>query len=332
MNDQLKPMDNSEEAFVNDLVVDRAPIKPITNSEAFTNSDEPPVFTNAEPENKPSLSSYINDSSTPVDDPIMQNSAFFSQYEAENPEDTQEEVIEETIVEEETTPTPTTNGVIPKERAVLDEPELVPPPDPVSLIKQKANYKGLIKFVAIVVILICVGKLGLDFFYTHDSHATVSTNLEFAEETTELSISNLKFDIPTNLKVENWIGYFTIEQDEFVVRVDIYDYEFNTILGSYQHLTVDEEATYNGKAKIEKYGDKEYVVADAAKWLSKKLVAFTEAPDNKVLYITIINKKNTYDYKLLEKVSSILNTVNDGKAKKKEAPIEDNKEETINVE
>ena len=94
---------------------------------------------------------------------------------------------------------------------------------------------------------------------------------------------------------------------EYVVRVDVQDAEFQYLLNNYSNLRGNSEASYNSKAVVKNYGGKDYIVVDTASHFSKTLVAFTEATEDKMLVISVINKKNTYDYELLEKFSVIIN-------------------------
>ena len=123
------------------------------------------------------------------------------------------------------------------------------------------------------------------------------------------------FTVPTNLKVEAWIEYFTIgdASTDYVVRVEIHEADFENIYSNYTHLKADTTAMYNGTPKLESFDDKEYIVIESGKWISKELHAFTKGNKNKMVVMTIINKKNTYDHKLLEKMSEIINTVEDAK-------------------
>ena len=81
------------------------------------------------------------------------------------------------------------------------------------------------------------------------------------------------------------------------------------LLNNIDSLKGNTEGTYNGPAQIHNYNGREYITIETADWLSKTLVAFTKVNDDKILFILIINKKNTYDYGLLKEFTEIINEV-----------------------
>ena len=297
MNDSLKPMSESEGEFANDSFVASVPIKPIENSDAYIKTDEKPVFENKEPENTVPLSSFIKE------EPDNSNMNSVNTPQVETVVVEEEEVDDVPMEPEGNTFINPTN-----EPPVTTIPFINEQKEPV---KKKSKINVILILAIIILLSFCAGKFGLNYFYTNDSHATVSTSIEFDEETKEVEISNLKFNVPKNLIVENWIEYLTIENDnqDFVARIEIHDYNFKEIYDNYTHLKADYTATYNGTPTLETYNEKEYVVVPYASGLSKKLAAFTKGTDEKMVVVILINKKNTYDYKMMEKLSEILNTV-----------------------
>ena len=177
----------------------------------------------------------------------------------------------------------------------------------------KKKYNSLIIIILIVVILFIIGKFGLNYFYSHDSNATVSSEVKFADDLQKITVSSIDIYIPSNINVKTESNYYTMEDSkhEYVVRVDVENADFQYLLDNHLHLRADENAPYNSKAVIKKFDGKEYIVVENAKRFSKTLTAFTKATDNKILVISIINKKNTYDYALLEKFSEIINDVSE---------------------
>ena len=315
MNDMLKPMDNSEDAFANDSNVVNEPIKPIEHSEAFVPVEEQNItFENKEPEDTGKLSEHIREEKK--EETVEVN---------EDGDVIVEETIEEVVSSEQSNPV--------VQEPTEDKPKDIDPPkqdillnrDPISAAQfggkkaEKQKVKINFKAVAIVTILLIVGylggKFGLDYYYTHDSNESVVDKVSFSDETKVIEVFGLNFTVPTNLIVENWIEYFTIgdASTDYVVRVEIHEADFEEVYSNYTHLKADTTATYNGTPKIESFDDKEYVVVESAKWFSKELHAFTKGNKEKMVVMTIINKKNTYDHKLLEKISEIINTVEDAK-------------------
>ncbi len=184
-------------------------------------------------------------------------------------------------------------------------------------VKKKNKANTIMIFVIVILFLIIGYRFGSHYFYTHDSNATNSKEVVFDEETTEIEVHSLVFKVPKNLIVENRVDYFTVQDPNklFAARVMIEYFNFDEVYNNYTHLTGNKLESYNGKATQEKYGDKEYVVVPAASRLSKKLIAFTKGNDEKMIIVFLINKKNTYDYKMMEKFAEIINTVEEYKKK-----------------
>ncbi len=183
---------------------------------------------------------------------------------------------------------------------------------------KKKNKANTIMVIIIIVLFLIIGyRFGSYYFYSHDSNATVVDSVVFDEETTEVEIHSLVFKVPKNLIVENHIDYFTVQHPDkqFAARVMIEYYKFDEVYNNYTHLKPNKLASYNGPASQQKYGDKEYVVAPYASRLSKVLSGFTKGNDEKMIVIILINKKNTYDYKMMEKFAEIINSVTEYKKK-----------------
>lgn len=179
--------------------------------------------------------------------------------------------------------------------------------------KVKSSNRLKYTMIAIIVVLLSfVGfEMGLDYFYTHDSNETVSELMQLDSETREMEIDGLKFAIPLNIVIEVGDKYFTMEDDnrDYVVKVEIHDADFKYLLEHISNLKGNANASYNGKATLKRYGASEYITVETAKTFSKTLIAFRSAPDSKMLVISLINKKNTFDYALLEKFSKVFDSL-----------------------
>ena len=174
----------------------------------------------------------------------------------------------------------------------------------------KINYKIVIIAILAFILIYFGGKFGLNYFYSHDSNATVANEVVFDSNFSNINVSSIEFQVPTNIYVDNNNYYFTMDDvnQKYVIRVDIQESDFQYLLNNYKRIKADTAAPYNSKPIIKNYNGKDYIVIETAKRFSKTLAAFTKVSDDKILFITIINKKNTYDYQLLEKFSSIINT------------------------
>lgn len=177
--------------------------------------------------------------------------------------------------------------------------------------KPKINYVKIIITVLIIAILIVIGKSAMDYYCSHDTHETVATKSMFDNKTKYITVSSLKFHIPSKINVGIGDNYFTVDDNDnqYVIRVEIQDAEFEYLQNNISTLKGNIDATYNSKAKIQNYNGKDYIVVETADWLSKTLIAFTKATDEKILAIAIINNKNTYDYELLKEFTTIINEI-----------------------
>lgn len=177
----------------------------------------------------------------------------------------------------------------------------------------KKIYKKIMIGIIIFVSIFIVGKLGLNYFYTHDSNKSVSSSVVFNDSMQQIKVSSYEFSIPSNLIVTKGDNYFTMkdEKNEYVVRIDIQDADFQHLLDHQSTFIADADSQYNSKAIVKEYNEEKYIVVDVGNWGSKTLTAFKKFSDNKILIISIINKPNTYDYGLLEKYSKIINDLNE---------------------
>ena len=195
---------------------------------------------------------------------------------------------------------------------------------------KKTIYKKVLIGIIIMVALCFLVKGGLSYFYTHDSNKSVYHTVVISGKTQEIEVSSVIFNIPTNFILEKGADYFTLgdSSTDYVVRVDILDKDFNNLLDNYSSLRPNIKVSYHSSPIIKEYKGKKYIVMNAAKGLSKMLFAITDAGENKTLSITIVNKPNTYDYKLLEKLVSTLNSAHQNVTTNEQA--ESNEEKSPN--
>ena len=174
------------------------------------------------------------------------------------------------------------------------------------------------KIISALLFLIIICLLGIyayksapNFLYDFDTNETVANEVSFDDKTKDVTIDTVVFHIPENVLVESYEKYFTLQDEAstYFVRVDIKDGNFSSILENYASLKGNNNSDYNSSPSIKKYNDKTYITIETAKKLGKVLMAYKDAKEGKIMIINVINKKNTYDYALLEKYSNILNTV-----------------------
>lgn len=158
-------------------------------------------------------------------------------------------------------------------------------------------------------VLVAIGKGGLYFYYRHDSHTSVSSSVKFDEKTKEIRVSDIKFYIPINLIITREEKYFKLQDTsgDYVIRIDVTEDNFDEMVEKYSNVKLGIDASYEGKISVKEYGGKKYIVSETAKGITKNLMACTKLSDTKIARIKIENKKNTYDYGLLEKYSTIIN-------------------------
>lgn len=168
--------------------------------------------------------------------------------------------------------------------------------------KPKSKFRSFLDLLFII-LLVAGGWFGLNYFYSHDTHATVSSSISFSNDARIVTLDSVDFVVPSNIFVGNNGDFFTLDDSEhkFVIRIDVRKSEIDNFKNNLSRVKADKYALYNGEASVKTHNDKEYIVMEMGKWFSKTLRAFTAVSDDKMLVISVINKKNTYDYKLLEK-------------------------------
>ena len=158
-------------------------------------------------------------------------------------------------------------------------------------------------------LLFAIVKGGLYFYYSHDSHDSVASSVKFDDKTKEIRVSDIKFYIPLNLIITREEKYFKLQDTsgDYEIRVDVTEDNFDEMIEKYLDVNLGIDVSYEGKTTVKEYGNKKYIVSETAKGITKNLMACTKLSDTKIARIKIENKKNTYDYGLLEKYSTIIN-------------------------
>lgn len=182
-----------------------------------------------------------------------------------------------------------------------------------NVIDENTNKKNKLKIVVVGIIIIAAFEYlfscGLNYYYTHDSYKTSADLLVLDKLDQKVTISSIDFFVPSSLSViSNDYSFWAKDGDNFTIRVEVQEADFNNIYERYTHLRGNADAKYNGNQKRINYDGKDYVTVETAGNFKKMLIAFTDGGNGKIIIVGITNKNNTYDYGLLEKVSPIINS------------------------
>lgn len=191
--------------------------------------------------------------------------------------------------------------------------------DTSSLSNKKYNKSSGIGKIITIILLLIIFLLLIIYGYNNalrsnkngDPQKTVASEVVFDNTTKDITVSSVTFKVPTNIIAEVQDDHFTMQDKNFMylIRVDVKEADFQIILNNYTSMKGNNNADYNGTPELKKYGDKDYITIETAKGLGKILMAFTDAKNGKTAVLSVINKKNSYDYNLLEKYAVIINSV-----------------------
>lgn len=187
---------------------------------------------------------------------------------------------------------------------------------PINQPSKNSNTKfiiiGIIVAVVIVGIIVAVSVFGSNKSNNSGPNNGGSSVVNNSNSNYTVKFNGFTFKIPTNLVYETKSDAILLgdEGDTWAAAIEVIEGSYSQILSKKSQLQgVYQSSGYTSSAAVEKtIGGMPFITLEVSKDGTNSLLGLTKANSMNLFGITIYNMENGYDYKVLEKLSSILSS------------------------
>lgn len=187
---------------------------------------------------------------------------------------------------------------------------------PINQIPKNNNTKfiiiGIIVAVVIVGVIVAISVFGSNKSNNSGTNNGGSSVVNNSNSNYTVRFNGFTFKVPTNLVYEAQTDALILADEEgtWVASIEVIEGSYSQVLSRKSQLqSLYQSMGYTSSVAVEKtIGGMPFITLEISKSGVNALLGVAKANSMNLFGITVYNKDNTYDYKLLETISSVLSS------------------------